>query len=497
MKHYLQLKKLFERISHLHYIERILMWDEAVMMPEGAEQSRANAIATLNRSTQAILTSKKVKTLLEGAKQEEGLSAWDSMNLQKIEKIYRRATCIPLALTEKSTKSALTCEQAWRKLRPTNNWKKFLPYLEETFQCAKEKAERQADVFQLNPYDVLLDIYVPGFNQANIGPIFTQLKNALPALIQHITHKQMHEPIQIPQGPFAISQQKALGIAVMSALQFDFQRGRLDVSHHPFCSGSPMDVRITTRYREDEFITSLCGICHETGHALYEQGLPSQWIDQPVGQIDSMAMHESQSLLLEMQVCRSHAFIAFLVPLLEKEFGKQPAFTQENVFSLVTRVKPSFIRVDADEVTYPLHIILRYEIEKGLFSGDFKLIDLPTIWDEFMTKYLGLSTKNNDKDGVMQDVHWPSGAFGYFPAYTLGRLISAQLFATLNKANPMLDKNIKEGDFQPLIRWLKENVYCYAASLSTHDFLQKVTGHSLDTTYFINHVKQRYGIGNS
>ncbi len=492
MKNYLSLKKIFTRISQLQYIQRILMWDEAVMMPEGAEKSRANALATLNRTTQKMLMSKKVKLLLEKVKQEDDLSPWDSVNLSHMEKIYLRAACIPLALTEQSTKTALACEQAWRKLRPQNNWKDFLSYFTQSFQCVKEIAQRQADLFHLSPYDALLDIYAPGFNQASIDSIFATLKNTLPAMVQQITRKQRNEPIRLPQGPFALSKQKTLGLTIMAALQFDFQRGRLDVSHHPFSSGGPKDVRITTRYSENDFIPSLFAICHETGHGLYEQGLPSKWIDQPVGHIDSMAMHESQSLLIEMEVCRSRPFIEYLVPQLEHQFGKQPAFTVDNLYKLVTRVKPSLIRVDADEVTYPLHIILRYEIEKGLFAGDFTLDELPAIWDECMMKYLGLSTKNNYKDGVMQDVHWPSGAFGYFPAYTLGRLIAAQLFATLLKAHPLLDKKVGEGHFQELIRWLKENVYAHAASLSVSEFLQTVTAQPLDTAYFINRIQQRY-----
>ena len=278
----------------------------------------------------------------------------------------------------------------------------------------------------------------------------------------------------------------------MKSLQFDFNHGRLDSSHHPFCNGIPQDIRITTRYSEEEFITSLLGICHETGHALYEQGLPQKWVSQPVGAIHSMAMHESQSLLIEMQVCRSPAYFQFLLPLIQQEFGKNETLTADNLFKLITRVTPSLIRVDADEVTYPLHVIMRYELEKGLFKGELALRDLPQHWDELMRKYLGLSTQGNDKDGVMQDVHWPSGAFGYFPAYTLGRLIAAQFFEAFSRSHPHFDKEVQQGNFQALIVWLRKHIHESASLLDTAALLKQVTGKNLESQHFINHIKQRY-----
>ncbi len=491
-QHYRQLKKRFARLSQLQYIQRILMWDEAVIMPAGAETSRIDAMGTLERTIQKILSNKKMQLLIEKAKQEKDLSSWDKMNLIWMEKKYIRANCIPLTLAEKSTKAALICEQAWRKLRPQNNWKAWLPYLEASFQCVKEIAERQSDVLQLSPYDTLLDMYAAGFNQSSIDSTFTTLKKALPELMTNIIDKQRQDLNKEFKGPFSIEKQKMLGLNIMGALQFDFQRGRLDVSHHPFCSGGPSDVRITTRYREDEFITSLLGICHETGHALYEQGLPQKWLDQPVGKIDNMAMHESQSLLVEMDVCRSHAFVQYLTPLIQKTFDHQEAFTADNLYKQMTRVKTGLIRVDADEVTYPLHIILRYEMEKDLFSGHLAIQDLPVIWNELMTQYLGVSTNGNDKNGVMQDVHWASGTYGYFPAYTLGRLMAAQYFATFIKANPHFYHEVKEGHFHSLRNWLEKNIYCYASSLSVDDLLRTVTGESLNPVHFLEHIKTRY-----
>lgn len=492
MNSYQQLQKIFKRFSHLQYIQRILMWDEAVMMPEGAGEARAHALATLSRTMQKMLISKKTKNLIEQAKQEDELINWDESNLKWMEKIYNRSAAIPLQLTEEATKAAIACEQAWRRLRPQNNWEDFAPYLEKSFQYIKEIADRRSEALQLNPYDAMIDEYAPGFSQATIDPIFSDLKTILPSLVDKIIQKQQKHNILIPAGPFPIEKQKMLGLTVMKALGFDFKHGRLDASHHPFCSGGPTDVRITTRYSTDEFIRSLTAICHETGHALYEQGLPPKWLEQPVGHVQSMTMHESQSLLIEMQVCCSLDFYEYVTPLIQNQFGKQKALLPANLHNLVTQVKPGLIRVDADEVTYPLHVILRYELEKKLFSNEINIKDLPHYWDEMMMKYLGLSTKGNDQFGVMQDVHWTAGAYGYFPAYTLGRLIAAQIFATYQETYPDYRVDIKQGNFHTLKNWLEQNVYSYAALFSTKELLLKLTGSDLNSNYFINHLEQRY-----
>lgn len=492
MRNYPKLKNIFKRISHLQYIQRIMMWDEAVMMPAGAGEFRAQALASLNGIAHKILIRKKVKSLLAAAKLEDNLSFWDDANLKWMEKKYLAAACISAKLTEAMTQTTMASEQAWRVMREKNNWQEFLPHLEKTFSLVKEVADRKAQALSLSPYDAMLDDYAPGFNQKNIDGIFSGLKQTLPALLPLIIQKQKAIATEPPVGPFDIEKQKQLALKVMKDLQFDFHQGRLDISHHPFCSGDTEDVRITTRYNENEFMSSLLGVCHETGHALYEQGLPRQWMTQPVGKVNSMAMHESQSLLLEMEVCRSPAFFHYLIPLIEAQFGKQQAISSENLFRLMTTVKPSLIRVDADEVTYPLHIMLRYEIEKSLFNGELAIKDLPARWNELMTQYLGISTLGNDKDGVMQDVHWPAGAFGYFPAYTLGRLIGAQIFTAFSKTHSGFFAEVKQGNFQTLRNWLRIHIHEQASSLSVNDLLMKVTGEQLNSKYFLERIEQRY-----
>lgn len=492
MSAYQKLESIYNRIDGLHHLQSIAGWDEAVMMPAGGGKSRAHALATLSALIHETKTQKKVGELIEQAKEEHLTDPWQSANLKWIEKQYLSSTCLDSHLVEATTKASITSEQAWRELREENNWAAFAPLLKKTLSLVKEAAKIKSEVFNLSPYDVLIDEYSPGMSQAIINPIFFSLKNTVPELIQNIIEHQQQTALIPINGVFAPEKQRELGLHLMQAIGFDFNHGRLDVSHHPFCGGVPRDVRITTRYRTDEFISSAMAVCHETGHARYEQGLPEQWLSQPVGTALGMSVHESQSLLIEMQACRTPEFMQFLSPLIKRYFGDEEAYTPHNLFNTYTRVSPSLIRVDADEVTYPMHVILRYEIEQALIADDVTVEDLPELWDAKMQEYFGLSTKGNFKDGVMQDVHWPSGAFGYFPAYTLGSLIAAQLFSSAKQAHPNIPQEISTGEFATLFEWLNKNVHSRASSVSTKQLLIDATGETLNPDYFIRHVKQRY-----
>jgi carboxypeptidase Taq len=275
-------------------------------------------------------------------------------------------------------------------------------------------------------------------------------------------------------------------------LGFDFQSGRLDVSAHPFTGGTPDDVRITTRYDEKDFARALMGVLHETGHALYEAGLPRDWRRQPVGNARGMVLHESQSLLMEMQACRGRAFIDFAAPHMRAAFGKSgPGWTADNIHRVYTRVAPGFIRVDADEVTYPLHIMLRYRLERAILAGDLELADLPGAWNDGMKELLGI-VPPNDSLGCLQDIHWPDGAWGYFPTYTMGALAAAQLFAAARKAVPGLLDAIGKGDFAPLLAWLRKNIHGQGSIGGTDWILAQATGSPLGVGAFKAHLESRY-----
>ena len=284
----------------------------------------------------------------------------------------------------------------------------------------------------------------------------------------------------------------------MRAVGFDFDRGRLDVAPHPFCGGNGVfDVRITTRYDGADFTKAFQATLHETGHGKYQQGLPAKWLEQPVGRSRGMGIHESQSLLHEMQISRSRAFLAFSAPLMREVFAeqaqKQPeAFTVTNLHRLLTRVRPSLIRVEADEVTYPLHIILRYDIEKKLFNGTMEVHDIPEAWDEGMCELFGLSTRDDFENGCMQDMHWPSGTFGYFPSYALGAMSAAQIFGAAEKQLPSLREDIAEGHFQTLDRFLHERIWQKGCLFTTDRLLTEATGGSLNPINYRQHLQRRY-----
>jgi len=338
----------------------------------------------------------------------------------------------------------------------------------------------------------LLDQYEPGMTGARIDQLFAQLQQWLPALIAKVRAKQAGDTLIEPKGPFPIDAQRKLCELVMQLLEFDFGAGRLDVSTHPFSGGVPEDVRLTTRFREDQFLVGLQSTIHETGHGRYEQNRPRAWLGQPISQARSMAIHESQSLSFEMQLGTHRGFVTRLAPLLVRTFGDQAAFEPDNLYRLVTRVQPGLIRVDADELTYPAHIILRYQIERALIEGQIEADDIPALWDAKMAELLGVDTRGNYKDGPMQDVHWPSGTFGYFPCYTLGAMYAAQWFAAMRRARPDLDARLVAGDFQPVFDWLRTNIWLQASRWTTDELVVRASGEPLDPAHFQAHLNARY-----
>ena len=327
----------------------------------------------------------------------------------------------------------------------------------------------------------------------NIDTIFANLKTWLPDLTQKIQHKQASEHFLQPDEEYSTKQQKALGLDIMKLLNFDFSHGRLDISAHPFCGGVSQDVRITTRYDKRDFVQSLMGIIHETGHARYEQGLPTSLAGLPVGEARSMGIHESQSLFFEMQLGRSEEFIKQLVPLMAKHFpnNNREIFSTANLQKIYTRVQPDLIRVDADEVTYPAHVILRYEIERDLINGKINYQDIPECWDHKMQQYLGISTAGNYKNGCMQDIHWTDGSFGYFPSYTLGAMYAAQFMASMKKEIDV-STCITKQQLTPIFNWLADNIWSKGSSLSTNELVKHATGDTLNPEYFKVHLENRY-----
>jgi carboxypeptidase Taq len=485
----------YRRINHLAHVSRIAAWDEAVMMPTGGGEARAQAMATLEGVLHELGTDARIPAWIAAA-EAEPFAAASRASLREIKRVHARATALPQRLVEEESRAQLRCEQAWRTQRSASDFPGHRPLLEDVVRLKREEAQILSARAGLAPYDALMDAFEPGMRATRLDGIFQELERSLPGLVDAAISNQAAARVRTPKGPFAIEDQKRLGLTLMTAVGFDFDHGRLDTSHHPFCGGVPEDVRITTRYDVNDFTESLMGVLHETGHAKYEQGLPRELCDLPVGQARSMALHESQSLFWEMQVCRGRPFLTFAEPHVRRAFAAQAevdseAFAADNLARLYARVERSYIRVDADEVTYPLHVILRYRIERDLVDGSLEVRDLPERWDADMQRMLGLSTGNNHRDGCMQDVHWASGAIGYFPSYTLGALIAAQLFDAARAALPDLEAQIARGDFSLLNALLRERIWSKASLLETDELIAQATGGPLGTEAFLGHVQGR------
>lgn len=493
---YQRLEAKMNRINRLDHARAILGWDDAVMMPPGGAEARASAQAELSILRLETLSHSDVGQALEQAQRDTHLNEWQKANVREILRLYKGATVLNADFAERSSRACMASENAWRKLRAANDWKSFAPYLQNVVSLAREEAKMRSDAFDLPLYDAMLDIYEPGLRSTTIERVFTELKSVLPGIAETVIAKQSIQKIVELNRPVPVEKQKHMMRFFMEWLGFDFQHGRLDESHHPFCGGVSSDVRMTTRYNPEDFFSGLMGVLHETGHALYEMGLPKEWSEQPVGSARGMAFHESQSLFVEMQISRSREFIEFALPKLKESLAhpQDPAdfWTVENLTRLNNKVERGWIRVDADEVTYPLHIILRYEIEKALIEGTLEVKDLPEIWNQKMQLYLGITTTGNDKNGCMQDVHWPSGGFGYFPCYTLGAMTAAQLFASLERDLPNARQLVKSGAVQGILGWTKKNVAQFGSLYLSEDLLKKATGSTLSTEPFLNHLNKRY-----
>lgn len=479
------------RLHRFSHLQSIAGWDQAAMMPAKGAEARAAAMAEMQGLMHGLQTDPELADLLARAEGEE-LEPFARANLDGIRRDWRAANALPQSLVEAMSLASARCEHAWRSQRPANDWTGFLGNFREVLALGREAAQRLSDESGLAPYDALIDLYEPGTRSAEVDRVFGDLQQWLPGLVSQVREQQGRRVAVAPVGPFPKAAQRAMSLDVMKLLGFDFDAGRLDESAHPFSGGVPEDTRLTTRYREDDLMQSLMGTIHETGHARYEQNLPRQWLGQPVAKARSMGIHESQSLAFEMQLGRSRPFADLLVPLLRRHFGDQQAFDADNLHRLMTVVSPSFIRVDADELTYPAHVILRYGIERRLIDGSVAADDIPALWDEGMQRLLGIDTRGNYTNGCLQDVHWPAGLFGYFPCYTLGAMYAAQWFATIRSAHPDLDARIAAGDLAPVFDWLREHIWTQASRWQTPELARRASGEALNPVHFRRHLESRY-----
>jgi carboxypeptidase Taq len=488
---YRTLEERFKRLSDIGGALAILEWDQQVMMPRGGNETRAEQVATLRQMAHEMLTDEHTGGLLDEAEaQREGLDPWQGANLREMRRSYARAIALEPALVAALARATARAEMIWRDARAAADFKALEPALAEVVRLTGEKAAARAQALDLGLYDALLDGYEPGMRAAEVDAVLDRLAAFLPDFLEQVLARQ---PAPLPlEGPFDVARQTALGHALMAQLGFNFEHGRLDQSAHPFCGGVPDDIRMTARYEKADVTSGLMAILHETGHALYNAGLPRAWRHQPVGAPRGYAVHESQSLLIEMQVCRSRAFLGYLAPLLASTFGRDdPALLADNLYRRAIHVARGYIRVDADEVTYPLHVILRYRLEKAMLEGDLEVADLPGAWNQGMQELLGV-TPPDDRLGCLQDIHWAVGGIGYFPCYTLGAIMAAQLFDAARRAEPGILPALERGDFQPMLGWLRSNVHGQGSLMDMPELLTRATGRPLELQPFLDHLQARY-----
>ncbi len=489
---YARLAGRFARIATLDEAGAMLGWDAAAMMPPGGAAARGDQLAVLAGLGHELLTAPTLAADLAAAEGAEDLDPWRAANLRLMRHAHTRALALSGDLVEAAARASSACEKIWREARRAADFSQVLPAFTAVVRLVREEAQALGAALGLTPYDALMDGYQRGIGTADVAPIFAAYEKFLGHAGPRAEAVAAGRAApRRPAGPFPIAAQEALCRSLAERAGLAFDHARLDRSEHPFCGGTPSDVRITTRYDEADGLKAIFAVLHETGHALYERGLPRGFARQPVGAAAGMAVHESQSLIVEMQACRSDEFLGWLGPELARAFGPDPAYERGNLARLSRRVERGFIRVDADEITYPAHVILRFRLESALIEGALAPAELPGAWNEGMKALLGI-TPPDDALGCLQDIHWYDGGFGYFPSYSLGAMAAAQFMAAARRAVPGLDAALAGGELAPLRGWLAANVHAKASLHGFNDLLRAATGKPLDPAAFEAHLAARY-----
>ena len=497
---YEKLTTTLREIALLGSVASVLHWDERTQLPVKGTEHRANQLSLLARMTHEQFTSPKVGELLAAVEASDLVAdrATDAaVNVRETRRSYDRAIKLPASLVEEMTRTEILSQAAWVEARNKSDFAAFEPWLGKVLNLKLKEADCVG--YKECRYDALLDPFEPSETAANLTKVFESLRGPLVELVGKITSSARKAPLEILERKFPAAGQEKLGREAAAKVGFDFTAGRLDVSVHPFCSGlGPGDTRMTTRYDENYFGDAFFGVLHETGHALYDQGLPAEHFGTPLGDAVSLGIHESQSRLWENFVGRGRAFWKYFLPIAKSTFPEVlHDVSEEQWYFAVNDVRPSFIRTESDEATYNLHILLRFELEQAMLNGDLKPHDIPAAWNERMRKYFGI-TPPNDAKGCLQDIHWSSGAIGYFPTYTLGNLYAAQFFEQARIDLGDLDAQFSVGEFAPLLGWLKKNIHSQGKRYTAGDLVKRVTGNVLSAEPLLRHLRKKaselYGV---
>ncbi len=498
---YQQLIRLVREASLLGSTGSILSWDQETMMPTGGVELRSEQMAQIARMSHEMGTSSRIGELLRDCEDDAGLlkDPIAAANVKWIRHDYDRKTKLPADLVEEEAKLASLGQHIWAEARKESNFGRFRPHLEKIVDMLRRKAKCYGWSRNGEAWDALAEDYEPGANARGIAAVFTPLRNRLQNLLDDIRSSKKKLSNKINDIKVPIDKQRDFVTFIAKEIGFDFNRGRLDTSTHPFCGGSHCnDVRITTRYRENATLDALGSVMHECGHGMYEQGLPFKHFGLPTGNAVSLGIHESQSRMWENQVGRSKQFWKWATPYAKKTLGGAVAkISADENYPAANRVKPDFIRVEADEATYNMHIFVRFELERAIIAGDLDVKDIPEAWNAKYKEYLGLKVPD-DRRGCLQDVHWSMTAMGYFPTYTLGNLYCAQFFEAALEEIPDLHRQFEKGKFGELKEWLNENIHQHGRRFTASELCQRVTGKPLSADPLLRHLEGKlrplYGV---
>ena len=487
---YLLLDAKLKRIQALNSISGLIGWDELVNLPEDSADQRQEQCAAMAQVCHAASVDPEIDTLLsELETRDDELDGDQRIVIRDARKSYNRSTKLPAEFVSRKARLDSESYHAWVEAKRNANFSSYAPFLQQQLDHSKEFAGYLGAID--NPYDCFIDLHDPGMDTASISELFEELKADLVPIVSQILDSTIQANTEIFNG-FPIAQQSDFLKQVTTALGFNYKRGRIDTSIHPFCGGNGADTRMTTRFDIDNPLDSLFSAIHETGHGMYEQGLPIDQLHNALGQAAGMGAHESQSRLWENQVCRSRAFWKHYEPELRKHFPEQLDGVSSNALYLaINSVSKNPIRVDSDEVTYNLHIVIRFEIEKRLFDGSLSISDLPQAWNALYKELLNIDPKD-DAEGVLQDVHWSDASFGYFPSYCLGNMLAAQLWYAAVEELPDLENDFEKGDFSRLLQWLREKVHRHGMRYDLKALAMEATGQELSPQSLIRYLKERY-----
>jgi len=487
-------QKLLKRAHQIALVStacETLNWDLETSMPSKALDFRAEQLAHFGGMKHRSFTAKSTGEWISACEQHGfETDSLEAANVREWRRLYGRATKIPPSLVEKFERTRAHARAAWREARKKSEFKIFRPYFEKLVDLNRRRADSWG--FAETPYDALLAEFEPGARTAQVKTLFAELRTELVPLLTAASERSAAIPKDILQGNYPIATQQRLNHKIAEAIGFDFQAGRIDTTTHPFCTTlGPFDNRLTTRYNEQDFTQSLYGILHEVGHGLYEQGLPAEHFGTPLGTAASLGLHESQSRLWENHVGRDPAFWDRWHPVACDHFPELKRLTPPQLAAAVNRVSPSFIRVEADQVTYDLHIIVRFEIEVRLIQGELAVRDVPGFWNEEFEKMLGLKV-TDDSQGCLQDIHWSLGDMGYFPTYTLGNLNAAQLMHQAKLDDPNLNKDLAAGKYDSLLKWLRDKVHRHGLRYLPQDLIQQTTGKPTGVANHVDYLRQKF-----